>query len=115
MVGATKNPSIVPWSIPKRLEDCLYACKDSILLFSHIYREDNTCVDILAIGVIDKSNFCWWDTTSAFVRSKYICNRVSLLAYRFTLFCQLVLVWPPHFRCFVYSSFSFFSSFFFDL
>ena len=84
----------------------------NILLFLGVFAEDGWIVYmyvkiVLAnFRVIDRSNFCWWDTTSAFVRSGYICNKASLLAYRFSWPCQWILVWSPRWNCYVFLLFN---------
>jgi len=76
----------VPWSITNRWANCLYRTRQMNFIVSHIYREGNTCADLLAnIGLIINGNM-WWDNTPAGVRLDLIRNKLGLPNYKFVNF-----------------------------
>lgn len=53
---ALYNTNLVPWSIKSRWLNCLHRMRNFGLRITHIYREGNICVDILAsLGLKNKN------------------------------------------------------------
>jgi hypothetical protein len=80
---AFKNVTMVPWHLRTRWLNCIELTKKMSFFISHIYREDNQCIDGFAnIGLhIPRSQ--WWDTIPVTIGNVFTRNRIGLLEYRF--------------------------------
>jgi ribonuclease HI len=57
-IQATKDKSIVPWDIRNRWLNCFSL--NMQMLFSHTFREGNSCADKLASHDLSTTGFHWW-------------------------------------------------------
>ena len=55
-------------------------------IVSHIYREGNTCADILVNFGLNASEPLWWDESPSNIRGEVIKNKLGLPNYRFVNF-----------------------------
>lgn len=79
VIQAFHSPSIVPWRLHSRWENCLFFSKDIVLVVSHVYMEGNACADKLANHeALSRVNFQWWDSSPFFVRDEFFRNRNTL-------------------------------------
>ncbi|PNY04507.1 ribonuclease H [Trifolium pratense] len=81
-IQVTKDHSMVPWDLRNRWSNCL--SKNMQLLFSHTYREGNSCADKLANHGHQVTGFHWWVSLPSFIREEFSKDRCSLPCYRFT-------------------------------
>jgi len=56
------------------------------LIVSYIYREDNSCVDMLTTIGLSLSTFTCWDDIPYEIIRDFVKNRLGLPNYRFTTF-----------------------------
>lgn len=61
VVRALHNTNLVPRSIKSRWLNCLHNLKSFGLMVTHIYREDNTCADILASLSLTNMHDTWYN------------------------------------------------------
>jgi len=54
------------------------------LIVTRIYKEDNSCADMLAAIGFSLSTFIWWDGIPHEIRRDFVKNRLGLPNYRFT-------------------------------
>lgn len=83
VVAAFKSPSIVPWTLRNRWNNCVALTKSMNFFVSHIYREGNSCADRLAAYDLANQSYFWWDTIPQFLNVDFFRNRVGLPSYRF--------------------------------
>ena len=60
VIQASKSHCIVPWDLLNRRSNCFGL--NLQLLFSHVFREGNSCADKLATLGHDCYDFSWWHT-----------------------------------------------------
>ncbi|MCI20530.1 ribonuclease H protein, partial [Trifolium medium] len=58
---AFKSPSLVPWMLNNRWQNCLHKVRSMNFIVTHLYREGNSCADTLANLGLNLDAFCWWD------------------------------------------------------
>lgn len=86
VVTAFSNSAIVPWQLQTRWKIYLQLTTSMRFRISHIFREENTCVDKLAnFGVSSCCNY-WWDLIPNFIREDFLRNRISLPNFRLRSF-----------------------------
>jgi ribonuclease HI len=81
-VRASKDHSIVPWNLQNRWHNCL-SCQMQ-LLFSHVYREGNSCADKLAAHGHVITGFLWWDVIPPFIYHDFFFDRIGFTYFRET-------------------------------
>lgn len=93
-----------------RWKNCLQLTKQMSFIFSHIYREGNTCADKLAVYGTIIDCFVWWDLIPMFISEdfleidigclaidldnlmgKVLCPPCSLLFFAFSLFNNIMV------------------------
>lgn len=52
-------------------------------VFSHVFREGNTCADLLANHGINIDGMIWWDSIPSFLHGDFLRNRIGFPFYRF--------------------------------
>jgi len=100
---------LVPWSIRNKWSNCLFKTRQMNFIVSHIYREDNTCADLLANIDLTTSENLWWDECPSEIRGDLIRNKLGLPNYRFVNLWGWLWYRPPTF----FSCFSFWFNIFF--
>lgn len=73
-----------PWSIASRWSICQSLLSSMSWKVSHIFREGNSCADLLANHSLRSRTFTWWNSIPLIIF--WDCNRVwlGLPSYRFT-------------------------------
>lgn len=83
---AFSSSFLVPWCIRNRWANCLFRTRQMNFIVSHIYREGNTCADLLAEIGLKINGFMWWDNIPDAIRQDLIRNKLGLPNYRFVNF-----------------------------
>ena len=83
---AFSSTFLVPWIIRNRCASCLFKARQMDFIVSHIYRESNTCADLLANFGLTANEPLWWDDYPSNIRSEVIKNKLGLPNYRFVNF-----------------------------
>jgi ribonuclease HI len=85
---ALKSSSCVPWSLRNRWNNCIAFVRNINFIFSHIYRERNSCADGMAnIGLnLPMNLFVWYSDIPDNIRGEYTRNRTGLPNFRFVHF-----------------------------
>jgi hypothetical protein len=78
-VRASKDHSIVPWNLRNRWRNCF--SHQMQLLFSHVYREGNSCADKLAAHGHVITGFLWWDVIPPFIYHDFSLIALALLTF----------------------------------
>ncbi|CAL0301660.1 unnamed protein product [Lupinus luteus] len=73
----------VPWKLRNLWLKCLHSISLIKFKVSHIYREGNSCADLLANCGVKFKTDCWWNTTPSIISQDLNRNRNSLPFYRF--------------------------------
>ncbi|CAK8576871.1 unnamed protein product [Lathyrus sativus] len=82
VVMAFSKPSVVPWKIRNRWDNCTATLGNCNFLASHIFREGNHCADKLANIGLNISNFTWWNDVHRDIESDFCRNRLGLSNFR---------------------------------
>lgn len=72
VIAAFSSPAMVPWSLRNMWLHALYLSRKISFLSSHVFREGNTCADLLANHGIGISGFCWWDSIPSFIKDEFL-------------------------------------------
>jgi ribonuclease HI len=83
---AFSSSFLVPWRIRNRWANCLLKTRQMNFIVSHIYREGNTCADLLAEIGLGINGSLWWDNVLGVIRQAVIRNKLGLPNYRFVNF-----------------------------
>jgi ribonuclease HI len=83
---AFSSSFLVPWCIQNRWANCLLKTRQMNFIVSHIYREGNTCADLLAEIGLGINGSLWWDNVPGVIRQEVIRNKLGLPNYRFLNF-----------------------------
>lgn len=83
VMSAFKSPNIVPWKLRNRWENCLHVIKGMNFIYSHIYREGNTCENKLVSFGTSIQGLVWWDLIPSFISEDFYHKRLGLPNYRF--------------------------------
>jgi ribonuclease HI len=83
---AFSSSFIVPWHIRNRWSNCLIKARQMNFIISHIFREGNTCADLLANMGLSINDTIWWDEAPNEIRQEMIRNKLGLPNYRFVNF-----------------------------
>jgi len=86
VVNAFKNQSLVPWRLRNRWNNCMHIISNMNFLVSHVYREENCCVDALVNLGLTLDNLTIWLEIPACIRGYYGQNRLGLPCFRFVNF-----------------------------
>jgi ribonuclease HI len=78
-IRASRDHSIVPWNLQNRWHNC-FSCQMQ-LLFSHVYREGNSCADKLAAHGHVITGFLWWDVIPPFIYHDFSLIALALLTF----------------------------------
>jgi hypothetical protein len=75
VVKAFSNLSLIPWSLRNRWMNCILMTRSMNFFVSHVYREGNVCVDVLAnlgLGLLELtfSNIAPLPVCNSFARDK---------------------------------------------
>ncbi|MCI14817.1 RNA-directed DNA polymerase (Reverse transcriptase) [Trifolium medium] len=79
-IQATKDHSIVPWDIHNRWLNCFWL--NMQIIFSHTFREGNSCADKLASHGLSIVNFQWWSSLPHFAYDDFIKDRFGCTRLR---------------------------------
>jgi len=82
-VLAFKNLNMVPWSLKNKWLNCLERVRNMNFLITHIYREGNSCADIMANVGLALSSFVWFPSLPNCIRHDYGRNRLGMPSFRF--------------------------------
>jgi len=74
---------LVPWSIRNIWGNCLLKTSQMNFIVSHIYREENTCADLLANIGLTINDTMWWDNVPNAIKFDLVRNELGLPNYRF--------------------------------
>jgi len=77
---------LVLWCIRNRWANCLFKTRQMDFIVSHIYRDENTCSDILANFGLTAPEPLWWDESPSNIRGEVIKNKLGLPNYMFVNF-----------------------------
>lgn len=80
---AFKFVAIVPWHLSVHWRNWLLLTHDMQFVVSHVYQEDNGCVDKLADHGLQIPGFICWDLIPNFLRYVFFQDRSSLPSYMF--------------------------------
>ncbi|KAL5163978.1 hypothetical protein HKD37_18G049391 [Glycine soja] len=83
VVQSFKNSDLVPWKLKNRWSNCINLTKTMNFLVGHIFREDNTCADILANEAHSYNEFYWWNSLPQFLAVDFNRNRYGYTNDRF--------------------------------
>lgn len=83
VIQAIQNFSIVPWRLRNRWENCLRITRSMNFLATHVFREGNTCADVLANVGLTASHLRVWLDIPDCVRETFGKNKIGLPFYRF--------------------------------
>lgn len=83
VILALKSPTIVPWKLRNRWNNCLELTRSMCFISSHIFREGNSCTNKIASFSFYFVGFHWWETIPRFISEDFYHNRVGLPYYRF--------------------------------
>ncbi|KAF1895720.1 hypothetical protein Lal_00037836 [Lupinus albus] len=72
----------VPWRLMNNWRVCLMRISSMRFKVSHIFRECNTCADILVAFRVSSQVYTWWDITPRFIFEEVNKNRLGLPNYR---------------------------------
>ena len=81
-IQTSKSHGFVPWDLHNRWSNCF--ASPLRLLFSYVFREDNTRVDKLVVLGHDCHGFTWWDSLLTNLYGDFFKDRCNLLNYRFS-------------------------------
>jgi len=83
VINAIKNLSIVPWRLCNRWENCLHITRSMNFIATHIFREGNTCADVLANFGLSVAHLRVWLNIPDCIRETFGKNKLGLPFYRF--------------------------------
>jgi ribonuclease HI len=83
VVQAFKNSAIVPWQLRNRWINCQIIISNMNFLASHIYREGNSCADVLANIGLTLDTYVYYYSLPLHVRGDYVKNRLGWPSFRF--------------------------------
>jgi ribonuclease HI len=79
-IQATKDQSIVPWDICNMWLNCFSL--NMHIIFSHTFREGNSCADKLASHGLSIADFHWWPALPHFAYDDFIMDRFGCTRLR---------------------------------
>lgn len=82
-IHALSSPSVVPWVLRNRWSNVLSLTRKMHFLCSHVFREGNTCADLLANHGTKISGLSWWNSIPSFIFDEFFKNRIGYPNYRF--------------------------------
>lgn len=83
VILAFSSSSIFPWSLRNRWLNALTLSKKMGFVYSYVFREGNTCADLLANHGTSISGLSWWNSIPSFLQREFLRNRMGLPNYRF--------------------------------
>lgn len=95
MAFAFKKWKIVLWKLRNRWNNFLYLTRQINFIYTHIYREGNTCANKYVGHGTNTSDFVRWDLPPNFFVEDFSRNMLGLPSYRFCWFLSRDSV----FRC----------------
>jgi ribonuclease HI len=79
-IRASKDHSIVPWDLWNCWRNCF--SRQMQLLFSHIYKEGNSCIDKLAAHGHVITDFHWWDVMPPLTYDDFLFDCLGFTYFR---------------------------------
>ena len=83
VVRAFATPSVVPWDLRNRWQNCLSILPSMRFYVTHIFREGNICADWLAKYGLSQNGLLWLSSIPAPLFSLVQFNKSGMPAYRF--------------------------------
>ncbi|KHN38651.1 hypothetical protein glysoja_008200, partial [Glycine soja] len=84
VIQAFKNVFLISWPLRRYRLTCFSFCNHITFVYSHVYREGNSCIDKLVnFGITFKFYSFGWNSIPDIVRDDFLGNRFFLLNYRF--------------------------------
>jgi len=83
VINAIKNLSIVLWRFRNRWENCLHITRSMNFIATHVFREGNTCADVLANFGLRVAHLRVWLNIPDCIRETIEKNKLGLPFYRF--------------------------------
>jgi len=83
VINAIKNLSIVPWRLRNIWENCLHITRSMNFLATHVFREGNTCANVLTNAGLNVSHLRVWFNVPDCIREPFRKHKLGLPNYRF--------------------------------
>lgn len=83
VIHAFSVTSIVPWSLRNCWLNSLSLVRKMNFVYSRVFREGNTCADLLASHGTSISGLSWWNSIPSFLQVDFFRNKIGLPNYRF--------------------------------
>ena len=75
---AFKSSKVVPWHLQNRWNNCIHLISSMHFFVTHIYREGNKCVDILASIGLSTTSHVWFSEPPDNIRADLVTNKLGL-------------------------------------
>jgi hypothetical protein len=105
-IQASKSQYIVSWDLRNRWSNCIDL--HVRIMFSHVFREGNSCADKLAALGHDCSDFSWWDIVTVSLLWNFFkdrCNLPNFCFWGFDLVSSFLYFFVPFFFNNIYECF----------
>lgn len=91
VIQSYSNSNLVSWKLKTRWLNCITLTRQIQFHVSHIYREDNMCVDELTNVSFYTRCFTWWDLPHRCIWNDFNRNRYNIIFYRFEIL--IIIIW----------------------